>query len=432
MGMGSEEGALPKPLVHIPSYSQVLEDSRPQPPPSLFRASSQSSSVANPNLSSRSDSPAAAAVHVEASSFTEAFSFLRSTEFYSPPPPPPPAAPSPPAPASGPGSGPRSSWSNGNPLAANQQRVPMPVQSGQARNAIIVSRRQQGNPVLKHIRNVRWVFGDIVPDYLLGQTTCALYLSLRYHLLHPDYLYFRIRELQKSFRLRVVLCHIDVEDVIKPLHEVTKTALLHDCSLLCAWSLEECGRYLETIKMYENKPADNIQERTDNDYLSRLTGALTSVRHVNRTDVVTLGSTFGTLAAIMGASMEELARCPGIGERKVKRLYDAFHEPFRRTTKQLRLSSMGFTAGEGASNSPVSLSNPNSQQAGAVTAENPSGSNPASQQAEPEVSVRRALDAVYAKLDRRKVDGKDDIRSDGTKTDSLKAPVEGIEVIELD
>ncbi|CAK9195889.1 unnamed protein product [Sphagnum troendelagicum] len=388
MGMGSEEGALPKPLVHIPSYSQVLEDSRPQPPPSLFRASSQSSSVANPNLSSR-----------KASSFTEAFSFLRSTEFYSPPPPPPPpAAPSPPAPASGLGSGPRSSW----------------IQSGQARNAIIVSRRQQGNPVLKHIRNVRWVFGDIVPDYLLGQTTCALYLSLRYHLLHPDYLYFRIRELQKSFRLRVVLCHIDVEDVIKPLHEVTKTALLHDCSLLCAWSLEECGRYLETVKMYENKPADNIQERTDNDYLSRLTGALTSVRHVNRTDVVTLGSTFGTLAAIMGASMEELARCPGIGERKVKRLYDAFHEPFRRTTKQLRLSSMGFTAEEGASNSPVSLSNPNSQQA------------------EPEVSVRRALDAVYAKLDRRKVDGKDDSRSDGTKTDSLKAPVEGIEVIELD
>ncbi len=152
MGMGSEEGALPKPLVRIPSYSQVLEDSRPQPPPSLFRASSQSSSVANPNLSSRSDSPAAAAaaaVHVggvsdgtttgiqasaasrlsesrvpftEASSFTEAFSFLRSTEFYSPPPPPPPAAPSPPAPASGLGSGPRSSLSNGNPLAANQQR----------------------------------------------------------------------------------------------------------------------------------------------------------------------------------------------------------------------------------------------------------------------------------------------------------------------
>jgi hypothetical protein len=34
--------------------------------------------------------------------------------------------------------------------------------------------------------------------------------SLRYHLLHPEYLYFRIRELQKNYRLRVVLCHVDV------------------------------------------------------------------------------------------------------------------------------------------------------------------------------------------------------------------------------
>lgn len=35
-------------------------------------------------------------------------------------------------------------------------------------------------------------------------------------------------------------------------------------------SVEECARYLETLKTYENKPADSIQERTDNDYLSRV------------------------------------------------------------------------------------------------------------------------------------------------------------------
>ncbi|KAL5196066.1 DNA excision repair protein ERCC-1 [Glycine soja] len=60
-----------------------------------------------------------------------------------------------------------------------------------------------------------------------------------------------------------------------------------------------------------------------------LTHALTTVRHVNKTDVVTLGTTFGSLCNIMGASMEDLARCPGIGERKVKRLFDTFHEPFK-------------------------------------------------------------------------------------------------------
>ncbi|GAY49173.1 hypothetical protein CUMW_117220, partial [Citrus unshiu] len=125
------------------------------------------------------------------------------------------------------------------------------------------------------------------------------------------------------------LCHVHVEDVVKPLLEVTKTALLHDCTLLCAWSLEECGRYLETIKVYENKPADLTQGQMDTDYLSRLTHALASVRCVNKTDVVTLGSTFGSLSHIMDASMEDLAHCPCIGERKVKRLYDTFHEPFK-------------------------------------------------------------------------------------------------------
>ncbi|KAK9218996.1 hypothetical protein WN943_007635 [Citrus x changshan-huyou] len=153
-------------------------------------------------------------------------------------------------------------------------------QSIQSRNAILVSHSQKGNPLLKHIRNMRWAFADVVCGYLLGQNSCALYLSLRYHLLHPDYLYHRIRELQKNFMLRFVLCHVDVE---------------------------ECGCYLETIKVYENKQADLIQGQLDTDYLSQLTHALTSVWSVNKTDVVTLESTFG-----------------------VKCLYDTFHEPFKR------------------------------------------------------------------------------------------------------
>ena len=35
-------------------------------------------------------------------------------------------------------------------------------------------------------------------------------------------------------------------------------------------SLEECGRYLETLKVYENKPADIIQGQMDTDYTSRV------------------------------------------------------------------------------------------------------------------------------------------------------------------
>lgn len=148
--------------------------------------------------------------------------------------------------------------------------------------------------------------------------------SLRYHLLHPDYLYFRIRELQKNFKLRVVLCHVDVVSgksqmlfwniafgvfrqclmimhrkirwnrclklrkqlfsMIAPYcvpgginllicsscqHTFSMTLLLVDTTFLSC-SMTECARYLETIKVYENKPADLIQGQMDTDYLSRV------------------------------------------------------------------------------------------------------------------------------------------------------------------
>ena len=48
------------------------------------------------------------------------------------------------------------------------------------------------------------------------------------------------------------------------------------------------GRYIETFKLYENKSADALQGGKPEDYLSRLRGALTTVKSVNKTDTVGL------------------------------------------------------------------------------------------------------------------------------------------------
>ncbi len=79
--------------------------------------------------------------------------------------------------------------------------------------------------------------------------------------------------LLRSFRLRLVLCHVDSEDMVKALGEINKTAVQQACTLVCAWSPEEAARYLETFKLYEHKTAEGIQERTEHDYTSRLAGA---------------------------------------------------------------------------------------------------------------------------------------------------------------
>lgn len=347
-------------VIRVPSYEEVVAEA------SKSKAAPQS--LFNPSPS-----------------FSQAFNFVKNSEFYE----------TPKAAASPQTSQVRPSTAQTPPARQNVQSEGPSTSvssSGGNRNAILVSHRQKGNPLLKHIRNVRWVFADVVCDYMLGQNACALYLSLRYHLLHPDYLYFRIRELQMNFKLRVVLCHVDVEDVVKPLLEVTKTALLQNCTLLCGWSLEECGRYLETIKVYENKPADLIQGQMDMDYQSRLNHVLTSIRHVNKTDVVTLGSTFGSLSNIMDASMEDLSRCPGIGEKKVKWLFDTFHEPFKRAVRI----------------HPPVTENPSDVHdvAAPETEDNEADKEvPAAskrQKKEPELSIRSALTAAFAKYPGKK------------------------------
>ncbi|RKP08909.1 restriction endonuclease type II-like protein [Thamnocephalis sphaerospora] len=188
---------------------------------------------------------------------------------------------------------------------------------------------QEGNPVLRYIRNIPWEWGEgVVPDYVVGVTGCVLFLSLRYHRLRPEYIYDRIQKLGRRFVLRVLLVQVDVTDHQELIRELTRVAVSGEMTLFLAWSAEEAGRYIETFKSFEHRPPDVLRERVDDAYLARLTKFLTSVKSVTKTDVLTLISNFGTLARIVSATPEELASLPGFGTQKVRRLREAFSQPF--------------------------------------------------------------------------------------------------------
>ncbi|XP_004597998.2 DNA excision repair protein ERCC-1 [Ochotona princeps] len=207
------------------------------------------------------------------------------------------------------------------------------LKPGTKSSSIIVSPRQRGNPVLKFVRNVPWEFGEVLPDYVLGQSTCALFLSLRYHNLHPHYIHERLQSLGKNFALRILLLQVDVKDPQQALKELAKVCILADCTLILAWSPEEAARYLETYKAYELKPADLLMEKLEHNFLSRVTECLTTVKSVNKTDSQTLLATFGSLEQLAAASRDDLALCPGLGPQKARRLFDVFHEPFLRVPR---------------------------------------------------------------------------------------------------
>ena len=57
----------------------------------------------------------------------------------------------------------------------------------------------------------------------------------------------------------MLLVLIDMADSDEALRELSRVAVGKGLSLLVASSEKEAGRYIETFKLYENKPADMLQ-----------------------------------------------------------------------------------------------------------------------------------------------------------------------------
>lgn len=177
---------------------------------------------------------------------------------------------------------------------------------------------KRGNPVLDHVKNVAWEFGNTVADYELGRTTCALFLSLRYHKLHPNYVYERLKELGKLYTLRLLLVLVDTGDFTKSLRELHRVSIVLNFTVVLAWSNEEAGRYLETFKAFEHKPADAIRVKAGTTSVEKLHAVLSNVRSVNKTNVLSLATQFNTVADILCAEEKDLLVVPGFGEHKAK------------------------------------------------------------------------------------------------------------------
>ena len=210
-----------------------------------------------------------------------------------------------------------------------QQPTPQALPSRHTASSILVSTRQKGNPILTSIRSVPWEYSDIPADYVLGATTCALFLSLKYHRLHPEYIYTRIRALQGKYNLRIMLTMVDIQNHEESLRELSKTSLINNLTLILCWSAAEAGRYLELYKSFEHAKPDSIRAQTGTGYAEKLVEFITVPRSINKTDAVGLVSAFGSLRAAVNASEEEIGMVQGWGEKKVKRWCGSVREGFR-------------------------------------------------------------------------------------------------------
>lgn len=120
--------------------------------------------------------------------------------------------------------------------------------------AMLVNQNQKDNPILKYVRHIKY---DTLPntpaDYICGVSHAigVLYLSVQYHLIRSHYIEGRIGEMGDAYKVRVLLCLVDVEGCEETIQTLNKLCFNRNFTLLLAWSKEELARYLECLHIYE-------------------------------------------------------------------------------------------------------------------------------------------------------------------------------------
>jgi DNA excision repair protein ERCC-1 len=192
------------------------------------------------------------------------------------------------------------------------QPKPQALPSRAGPSSILVSPRQKGNPILNSVKSTAWEF-----------------LSLKYHRLHPEYIYNRIRDLKGQYDLRIVLTMVDVESHEDSLRELSKTSLVNNVTIMLCWSAQEAGRYLELFKTFEHAAPTSIRAKQSSTYSENMVEFITVPRGINKTDAVGLVSNFGSIRTAINAGPEEIGLIAGWGDKKVQRWCNAVKEPFR-------------------------------------------------------------------------------------------------------
>lgn len=117
-----------------------------------------------------------------------------------------------------------------------------------------VSKNQKGNKLLdvltKNMVPWQYVSSTSTTKILYDYSVCSnkrliLFLSLKYHKLHPEYLWKRMKYLRNQNCILLVL--VDIDDHENILTTINKECLFGEFTLLLSWSYEQCGKYIQFL-----------------------------------------------------------------------------------------------------------------------------------------------------------------------------------------
>ncbi len=186
---------------------------------------------------------------------------------------------------------------------------------------IYVSDTQRGNELLNYLSVSSWVYSStILADYEINYTTSILFLSLKYFVAKPEYIYERISKIHPK-QVNVLLILLDVPNFNLSLRELFKNTQM--TCILCR-SYQECSYYIKGFSKATNKSFEKIRKKNKG-----IDAFIESIAKINKTDCINLKTMFSNLQDIFKASKEELSKVPGLGTTKSEMIMKYFTMPFK-------------------------------------------------------------------------------------------------------
>uniref|UniRef100_A0AC34PYT3 ERCC1-like central domain-containing protein n=1 Tax=Panagrolaimus sp. JU765 TaxID=591449 RepID=A0AC34PYT3_9BILA len=106
--------------------------------------------------------------------------------------------------------------------------------------------RQEGNPLIKFIRNIAYEYTAIKPDYECGGSCGILFLALKYHKQHQNYIGTRFADCN-GYEMKILLVLVNVDEPTALLRDLNMHCLKTGWILILCYSYEEAAEYLENL-----------------------------------------------------------------------------------------------------------------------------------------------------------------------------------------
>ena len=174
---------------------------------------------------------------------------------------------------------------------------------------ILVHPRQQRNPVFKLRHKLHINFSEeAVADFQFSETSCGLFISLRFLRHDPRYLPVRMAEVPLSLPHRVLVCLVDEDsgDIEEAISDLDFMCCFEKFILLLAYSKEDVIRYLESLSSLTSQDIHLVRDKSTYASGSNITthttlaeAALTSLPTVSKTDAFNMMTAMKTMKNVI-------------------------------------------------------------------------------------------------------------------------------------